>query len=1123
MTLRHLFHCSLSVFSFSAFTAAAEPELNDLLRQGLYAEEVSRDPVAAAAHYEQIVARFHGQQAIAATALFRLAEVRRGQDKKDDAIKLYQQLLTDFPKAEAEGKLARQHLTELGGKIPEAGMAVLDEEEQEIARLKTLLASSPDVFKMDDISQYVKMPKVLEFALNAGMSVGRRSLRTAPIEQAAESGNLASVRLLLDRAPDQAKPYLDRALADAVKRNFLEVARVLLAAGAKPVWQPGRVDTIGAAGPMHCWGPPLADAIYRMRLAGKADGTIDLLLKAKADVNQPAIETTLTPLHFAALIRGDDGTALAKRLVDLGATLDALSSKRWWVAGDSQYPVSPLMLAVMCGNWNTARLLLKCGAKADPAELWRCARMPQRDSAPAGLWFAPTGAILQFLLEAGHHPDTLKDEECSALEYSVRAGAADLIKLMLDHGANPNIPNAKGDPPLLSIIKQDNVELLKLFLKHGADANIKIAGWKSLREPGHGDPFAKTTGKWEEVPGSLLECVKTKEPKLGLEIIRLLLDAGAKADGWLGSVLNRVALLDETGELVRRLLAQRPDFLNLEEVRGLKDWQPAARRIFLDEVLIPALTKLPGPLLFSATTGVSQPLVAPDAAGPLPSTPELLLARLDALLPGYRRLKNDGNRMVSVEPIEFNWPTLTLVRPGANHALERRELDLTGDQPLPALQPGDILELGRTGEPTTIGMKPGIPQGGIAPDAALKTTLTWHLRKRITFPVTVTLDGQTREFKLRGDLLVFDPTKNEAPLLTAGRLARVLLPDLSITSSYSNLKENTILTVQRQGMPELRMDLAAAAAHKFELQPGDHLILPDSKSVMAQAARPGHEPIWLVTPGFPYERVYETQGRTGADSTPLKSPPPTLIQLLTDAYFPLEAGSPFLEENLDQADYPTLMKGIQTERVPVIPPHPDFAHIRIKRTGADGQEAVLEVDLSDAIRRCADDTPIAEARQADVELQPGDVVELPLKTGQLAQPWTGFSADEERFFRKALGGFFTLKTGDGVIERREILYHQPEWRQTPHGLLPLPPRQGVASTRATHVGRVGTLSKVVRGNDDLQMDTAFVRDGDQLLEGSRVINPFPAIRNNRYVPPPPATRPETTRPKTPDNETQDEK
>ena len=95
--------------SLATVTARAEePPVRDLLRDGLYAEEVTRDPGAAAKNYEQVLARYSEQRAFAASALFRLAEVRRKQDRKDDAIQLYQRLLAEFPNAETEAKPPRR-------------------------------------------------------------------------------------------------------------------------------------------------------------------------------------------------------------------------------------------------------------------------------------------------------------------------------------------------------------------------------------------------------------------------------------------------------------------------------------------------------------------------------------------------------------------------------------------------------------------------------------------------------------------------------------------------------------------------------------------------------------------------------------------------------------------------------------------------------------------------------------------------------------------------------------------------------------------------------------------------------------------------------------------------------
>src|SRR5690606_15365631 len=92
-------------------------------------------------------------------------------------------------------------------------------------------------------------------------------------------------------------------------------------------------------------------------------------------------------------------------------------------------------------------------------------------------------------------------------------------------------------------------------------------------------------------------------------------------------------------------------------------------------------------------------------------------------------------------------------------------LQLDDSEPLPELQWGDVIELTLKEEaPRTNGQfRDGLP-----------TDIVWHLRKRVSFPVTVEIGGSTREITLRGDRLIFDPTKDEAPWVGAGQLISLL-------------------------------------------------------------------------------------------------------------------------------------------------------------------------------------------------------------------------------------------------------------------------------------------------------------------------------------------------------------
>ena len=149
----HSFLLTAASLLLPVLTARADaPPLRDLLRDGLYAEEVTRDPEAAAKQYQQFLTRYAKERDFAAVALFRLAEVRRKQDRKEDAVKLYQQLLAEFPTATAT-KLARENLIALGGEplAKETPEQLVDEESLELLRLQKLANSSPDLLRKFDL------------------------------------------------------------------------------------------------------------------------------------------------------------------------------------------------------------------------------------------------------------------------------------------------------------------------------------------------------------------------------------------------------------------------------------------------------------------------------------------------------------------------------------------------------------------------------------------------------------------------------------------------------------------------------------------------------------------------------------------------------------------------------------------------------------------------------------------------------------------------------------------------------------------------------------------------------------------------------------------------------------
>lgn len=144
--------------------------------------------------------------------------------------------------------------------------------------------------------------------------------------------------------------------------------------------------------------------------------------------------------------------------------------------------------------------------------------------------------IVKLLLECGADPnlgmnslDNLLSEKSASRVLGAKAAT---VKLLLKQGADPN--RRAGDAtPLYVAIMHDNLEVVRLLLKHGADPNL----------PGWGPEFpsylsAHVRGRYTQYPASPLgaaismftspgELPHLHSPRLGLEIVRLLLSHGA--------------------------------------------------------------------------------------------------------------------------------------------------------------------------------------------------------------------------------------------------------------------------------------------------------------------------------------------------------------------------------------------------------------------------------------------------------------------------------------------------------------------------------------------------------------------------------------------------------------------
>ncbi|MES2924834.1 MAG: ankyrin repeat domain-containing protein [Verrucomicrobiota bacterium] len=1023
-----------------ALTATAdEPALRELLRDGLYTEEVTRDPEAAAKQYEQLLARYSEQRDFAAAALFRLAEVRRKQDRKEDAVKLYQQLLAEFPGAVNETKLARENLAALGGKPVEAKTAESDYESDELARLESSAKSAPDIL-LDPMELRVASErgaaKVVEFLLKAGS----RPYNGEALVTAAGKGYLDIVKMLTAGDSPPPAELAAGALAAAIRYDRYTVLDFLLEKGFKPglVTETGIIlpaisyalvfdkrqcaeillkhgadlnvmsDSGDPSNQRQQLGSPLELVIEREKL----DAANWLLEKgAKADIPDP--NYGVTPLHHAAFSKTEGCLGLMEKLLSAGADANRVSSAKEAPGRDSALTgASPLATAVDSGYQveEKLHLLFKHGARAQGQE--ERLRRSVQDEYEGKVGGVPR--IIEILVEGG-----ASIREMNLLPWAVSRGDLPLIASLLKHGGDPNGKDKNGDPLLAFACVKGNPELVKMLLGAGADPQITFS---------EGTNLIRLTAKNSNEDGAV-ECLK------------LLADAGLKPDAkW----------AESRYEGVRR----------------------KALRFLLDRFIIPELAEKEDVSLVMDQVGGVETVSMADGrgAGEPPSLEKWLLAQDPKL----------SFTTINGVPSKYQW---FVWRKEGQGELTATEFNISGDQPLPELQWGDVVECRLVW--TETGSYSWVT--GLTPETRLS------LRKRISFPVTVEIDGKNREMIMRGDRMIFDPTKDELPLDDVQGVVEMLWQ----TSDYPEVGNGMLgqvrmviqtpsyIVISRKDWPDVRLKYGSSEAGRFQLEAGDRVKAEFSEEFLGSLVGFRKYVMTVKVDGYPFTRRYPIGENTRPGILV-----PTLIQTLVDLQVPRHtkwnqwAG----RTTLDAAE---LSNAVEIFQGFTLLPHPDLSRIRIRRL-EDGKEKVIEVDLAKAVSSMTAQTTPEEARKADVMLQGSDIVEISLKRDALSEPWKGFGDDESRFFTMALSGKVQMGDGTGNVTFSAIDWRPVKFIETEIGRLPVPEEGGMPSPRAwwlTH----GMNGAITRGNITESSNASFVflRDGDEFRAGQSLEAPRP--------------------------------
>ena len=293
---------------------------------------------------------------------------------------------------------------------------------------------------------------------------------------AAIAGDVEQIRRLLKRDPNlvRAEYWYTRPIHFAVREGHLEAVKTLIAAGADPTFirYGGEDLTIVARDRGHeevakyiesMRGPlKKSHRIHEAVSCGDLEQVQDLIQEDPSVVGLRDAEGS-TPLHLAVKTGRMDMVGL---LIDHGAEPDAVQAS---------------------GNTYVAE-------KFRPIDLaiWKSSFFMKRDNPKMVGYLLAKGASYSITIAAAcgdlervsvllkENPDLANDAQpCGKrpLSSAIEHGHTEIAKLLLEHGADPSLPEGRYAPKgaaLLAASDRNNLEIAEMLLERGADPNSYI-------------------------------------------------------------------------------------------------------------------------------------------------------------------------------------------------------------------------------------------------------------------------------------------------------------------------------------------------------------------------------------------------------------------------------------------------------------------------------------------------------------------------------------------------------------------------------------------------------------------------------------------------------------------------
>ncbi|XP_070689060.1 CARD- and ANK-domain containing inflammasome adapter protein [Pempheris klunzingeri] len=252
---------------------------------------------------------------------------------------------------------------------------------------------------------------------------------------AAEHGHLSTIELLIRKGArlDLQDNKGHTALHRAASRGHSDIVRALIQSGA-PIYT---LDLQGKT-PVH--------------LAAENGHLNSVKLLVKEEARQPESHIQDIFLHMASI---EDNWRLAEMLLQSGAAVDATNSHK----------KTALFYAVSHNNEETLSVLLNAGAKVDYDVLNEAIKLKEEST-------------LRLLLDKVRGAPSEEALSC-ALFSAVRQNRDGVVTVLIDSGANVNMPDKQGYTPLLLSAELGHTEVFRVLVAKQAKLDATLSNLSS--------------------------------------------------------------------------------------------------------------------------------------------------------------------------------------------------------------------------------------------------------------------------------------------------------------------------------------------------------------------------------------------------------------------------------------------------------------------------------------------------------------------------------------------------------------------------------------------------------------------------------------------------------------------